>query len=148
MSILHPSLEGARVLDLFSGSGALGLEALSRGASHCTFVEKSRGALRILTRNIEQLGASETSDVVSGDAMAFVRRPHAPYDVALADPPYDKGLAAALIEQYAVAPFAYAFWVEHRKGEEISGGRVLSQRDYGDTTLTGVFHDFDEDTQP
>lgn len=80
-------IEGRAVLDLFAGSGALGIEALSRGARHCTFVERDRRAVEALRTNIEQLGLGDRSAVVVADVMA--RLPGLPRtDLALADPPY------------------------------------------------------------
>ncbi|NNL31172.1 MAG: 16S rRNA (guanine(966)-N(2))-methyltransferase RsmD [Gemmatimonadetes bacterium] len=145
MSILQPLLPGARVLDLFSGSGALGLETLSRGASHCTFVERSRGVLRVLTRNVEQLDATGRSTLVLADAMRFVGDlagsdgAGVAYDLALADPPYDRGLASELIARFRWQPFAKALWVEHRSSEEVPVGPDMERRVYGDTVLTGVY---------
>jgi 16S rRNA (guanine966-N2)-methyltransferase len=80
-------LDGARVLDLYAGSGALGLEALSRGASAVTFVESDRGALTVLRSNISSLGLGGTS-VVSGRVLGFLAGVPSPYDLILADPPY------------------------------------------------------------
>jgi 16S rRNA (guanine966-N2)-methyltransferase len=80
-------LDGARVLDLYAGSGALGLEALSRGASAVTFVESDRGALTVLRSNISALGLPGTS-VVSGRVLSFLAGAPAPFDLILADPPY------------------------------------------------------------
>lgn len=81
---------GARVLDLFAGSGALGIEALSRGAAHCTFIERDRVALDALRLNIEALGLRERTSVIRGDALV-----HAgsvlDATLVLADPPYDFG---------------------------------------------------------
>jgi 16S rRNA (guanine966-N2)-methyltransferase len=74
MSIVHPHLTGARVLDLFAGTGALGLEALSRGAAHADFVEESARVVRVLQQNISTLGAGARATVHRGDAMRFVRR--------------------------------------------------------------------------
>jgi 16S rRNA (guanine966-N2)-methyltransferase len=80
-------LDGARVLDLYAGSGALGLEALSRGASAVTFVESDRGALTVLRSNISALGLPGTS-VVAGRVLSFLAGAPAPFDLILADPPY------------------------------------------------------------
>jgi 16S rRNA (guanine966-N2)-methyltransferase len=80
-------LPGARVLDLYAGSGALGIEALSRGATHCTFVERHRDALSAIHANIGALGITGRTRVVSGDAAVMARGLEA--DVAFADPPYD-----------------------------------------------------------
>lgn len=78
---------GSTVLDLFAGTGAMGIEALSRGALHCTFIEKDRGALDVLRRNLDSLGLAGRSTVVAGDA-ATAARHHGPVDVLIADPPY------------------------------------------------------------
>ncbi len=77
----------ARVADLYAGSGALGIEALSRGAEHCTFVERGRGALTTLDDNIAALGLRDRARVVAGDALAVASR--LDVDVVFADPPYD-----------------------------------------------------------
>jgi 16S rRNA (guanine966-N2)-methyltransferase len=139
MSILAPVLSGARVLDLFAGSGALGLEALSRGAAEAVFVERSRGALHVLRTNIQALGAGERARIRSGDVFAFLAslEPLA-FDLALADPPYGQGLAARLLERFREAPFAGELWVEHRTSEALPELPGLRHRRYGDTTLTYV----------
>lgn len=139
MAALGADLEGAVVVDLFAGSGALGLEALSRGASHVTFVDLSRRALRVLRANLELLGAGTLTRVVRADALGYTKRmQREEVDLALADPPYGRGLAGRLLDLYGQRPFAGALWVEHRSREELSGcpGLRLHQRVYGDTTLT------------
>jgi 16S rRNA (guanine966-N2)-methyltransferase len=80
-------LDGALVLDLYAGSGALGLEAVSRGAARATLVERDPKALSVLRANVADLGLS--ADVVEADVLAYLRRPSSPYDVVLLDPPYD-----------------------------------------------------------
>jgi 16S rRNA (guanine966-N2)-methyltransferase len=139
MSALGFALENARVLDLFAGSGALGLEALSRGASSVLFVERSRGALSTLRKNIELLGAEADCQVIAGDALAYLNRcgPE-DFDLALADPPYEKGLAGKLLEIFEEKGFAQELWVEHRSSEEMPAVPGLLQRRYGDTTLSIV----------
>ncbi len=93
-------LPGARVLDLFAGSGVLGLEALSRGAAGCDLVEKDGGAARLIGENLAMLRLEARGKVHNLDAMAFLRRqPERPYDLVFLDPPYasdllDKALAA------------------------------------------------------
>ena len=137
MSVLGPVLEGAKVLDLFAGSGALGLEALSRGAEEVVFVERSKKALGTLRANIELLGAGGECRVVQGDAMAFVRRlGPGEFDIALADPPYEHGTAGELLVVFAEKGFARELWVEHRSTEAMPPSPGLRQRRYGDTTLT------------
>ena len=142
MSAMGPSILGARVLDLFAGSGALGLETLSRGAGEVVFVECARGALNTLRSNIEQLQAGARCTVVQRDAMEFVAGldEHA-FDLAMADPPYDLALAGLLVERFAEKPFARELWVEHRTAQEIPDVSGLRQRVYGDTTLTTVVAD-------
>ncbi len=137
MGALAPMLPEARVLDLFAGSGALGLEALSRGASEVVFVERSRSALVTLKANIQLLDAKEDCSVVTGDAMAYVRRLHEDeFDVVVADPPYDLGLAGKLIDLFSEKGFAQELWVEHRSAETVPALPGLRQRRYGDTTLS------------
>jgi 16S rRNA (guanine966-N2)-methyltransferase len=92
-------LEGARVLDLYAGSGAMGLEALSRGAARVTFVESDRDALRTIERNLDKLGLAG-AEVVAGDAserLAAEARAGRRYDLVLVDPPYSM-LAVALVK--------------------------------------------------
>ncbi len=78
---------GAQVADLYAGSGAIGIEALSRGAQHCTFVERDRDALRALRTNLDALGLTARSRIVTGDVLAVAAAVDA--DVVFADPPYD-----------------------------------------------------------
>jgi 16S rRNA (guanine966-N2)-methyltransferase len=139
MSALQFELSGSRVLDLFAGSGALGLEALSRGAAHATFVETGAPALRALAANIERLGAAEQTTVVRRDALAFAAALEtAAFDIALADPPYDEGLAAQVAEIFLERPFARMLWVEHRAGETLPAPAGTRTRRYGDTALTSL----------
>ena len=80
--------EGARVLDLFAGSGSLGIEALSRGAAHATFVEDSREAAGFIERNLQTLGCTDCGLVLEADALGYVRPGTGPFDLIFADPPY------------------------------------------------------------
>lgn len=86
------SFEGLQVADLFAGTGALGLEALSRGAAHCTFVEKERAAVEALRRNLERLGAGERGDI-RAQGVEHAPPPSRPCDLILIDPPYAGTLA-------------------------------------------------------
>src|SRR6478609_9004258 len=135
MSIVNPWLAGARVLDLFAGSGALGLEALSRGAEVVDFVEIAPKSLEALRANAESLGAGSAAVIHRGDALRFVEKlePHA-FDVAFADPPYDLGLATALAEQWIAKPFADILGIEHRVSEHLPGNG--DRRKYGGTVIT------------
>jgi 16S rRNA (guanine966-N2)-methyltransferase len=90
-AILDPILPGARVLDLFAGSGAAGIEALSRGASSVVLVERDPGAIAIIERNLEATALSPSATVVRADALAWLARDGAaagPFDIAIVDPPY------------------------------------------------------------
>ena len=94
------SFEDLHVADLFAGTGALGLEALSRGAAFCTFVEKDREALDMLKRNIDKLGAGERADV-RAQAVEHAPPPRRPCDLVLMDPPYGTGLAQRALDRVA-----------------------------------------------
>ena len=139
MSTVAPELPGARVLDLFAGSGALGLEALSRGASHCTFVEQDGKALAALKANVQALDAADRVDVFRTDALKFAAalEPGA-FDVAFADPPYGKGFARTLAETFAAAPFAALLCIEHGKDDVLPGLDGARSRRYGDTWITYI----------
>jgi 16S rRNA (guanine966-N2)-methyltransferase len=134
MSILAAALPGARVLDLYSGSGALGLEALSRGAASADFVELSAASLRALEANIRALGVDGRTTVHRGDALRYAERlPPAAFDVALADPPYTRDDGARLVALFRRTPFARILSVEHRADQSLGGDDT---RRYGDTALT------------
>jgi 16S rRNA (guanine966-N2)-methyltransferase len=131
---------GRPVLDAFAGTGALGLEALSRGAGTAAFIESSREALAALRRNVAALGESERTQIVAGDA---TRPPRPPFACALAflDPPYHSGLAAPALAALAAAgwllPAALAV-VEIAAREEFSppaGFNVIDERVYGAARL-------------
>jgi 16S rRNA (guanine966-N2)-methyltransferase len=134
MSILGTELDGARVLDLYAGSGALGLEALSRGAESATFVELNPPSLRALDQNVAALDVADRVTVHRGDAMRFAERlPSAAYDVVLADPPYTADHAARLVALFRQQPFASILSVEHRSDIELDSDDT---RRYGDTAIT------------
>lgn len=135
MSIVSPWIPEARVLDLFAGSGALGLEALSRGAAVADLVETGPASLRCIAGNAKTLGAGAAAVVHRADALRFARglAPHA-YDIAFADPPYGQQLATRLAEVWLAVPFADILGIEHRKNEVLPGEG--SRRVYGDTVIT------------
>ena len=134
MSILGAALPGARVLDLYAGSGALGLEALSRGAASADFVELSPASLRALEANIRALSVDGRASVHRADALRYAERlPPAAFDLALADPPYTRDDAARLVALFRRTPFARILSVEHRSDLPLGGDDT---RRYGDTALT------------
>ncbi len=135
MSILQLDLPHARVVDLFSGSGALGLEALSRGATSADFVEKDLKSIRTLKANIETLSAETLSSVHRADGISFAERlPEKSYDVAFADPPYKNGFAARLADLWLANPFASILSVEHDSREKLPG--ATDTRRYGTSAIT------------
>lgn len=135
MSIVHLDLPDARVLDLYAGSGALGLEAVSRGARHVDFVDSHQVSLRVLAENVEALGAGGMVTLYRDDVTRLVAALDAErYDVAFADPPYRAGLAARLAEQWLAVPFARLLGVEHEAYEVMPEGGTT--RRYGATAIT------------
>lgn len=135
MSILQLDLPDARVLDLYAGSGALGLEALSRGAASAVFVEKDPKSLRVLHQNVELLGADGFVKVYRKAALPFAERlGRFDYDVAFADPPYASGEAAQLAERWRSVPFSRVFTVEHAAKQAMPEGG--DTRKYGSTAIT------------
>jgi 16S rRNA (guanine966-N2)-methyltransferase len=133
MAILGERLRGARVLDLFAGSGAMGLEALSRGALACDFVEMFQPNLDALGRNIAALGAAGCR-IHRGDALRFAAKAEPlAWDVAFADPPYTTGHAARIAALFRQRPFARILGVEHHEREDVGPG---DHRRYGTTVVT------------
>lgn len=135
MSILQNDVPGARVIDLFAGTGALGLEALSRGADFVDFVENDSRSLRTLQENIRALHAEDRCTIHREDAMEFASRPRTSHaTICVADPPYRAGLAARLAALWLAAPFSTIFGVEHEATETLPDGG--DRRRYGDTAIT------------
>jgi len=136
-NILQRSTRRARVLDLFAGSGALGLEALSRGAASADFVEIKRPALAALKANIKSLKVDQRVTVHRIDALKFAEQLQpGQYDVAFADPPYDGDAAARLVALFRLTPFARIFAIEHPVTRPIPGDDT---RRYGDTAVTFIY---------
>ena len=135
MSIVQPELPDARVLDLFAGSGALGLEALSRGAREAVFVELGARSLSALRSNTQLVGADAETYVHRGDALRFAFGLAAnEFDIAFADPPYRLGLALELAERWLTTPFARLLGIEHEKSVQLPAPG--DRRPYGDTVET------------
>jgi 16S rRNA (guanine966-N2)-methyltransferase len=136
------SFEGLRVADLFAGTGALGLEALSRGAATCTFVEQDRAALDVLRTNIARVQAKAD---VRAQAVASLGPVTQPFDLLLFDPPYGSGGAGALIERLTrlgwAAPSAWAS-VETARDENVAAGGWTTdvERIHGKAKLTLLRH--------
>lgn len=136
-SILQQSLPDARVLDLYAGSGALGLEALSRGAKAADFVETEQASLAVLKQNVQALEVEDRVTIHRMDAVRFAGRLQpAQYDVVFADPPYATDDAERLAGIYRTTPFARILGIEHRSDLTINGDDT---RRYGDTAITFVY---------
>lgn len=135
LSIMKERMGGAKVVDLFAGTGAMGLEALSRGAASCDFIELNQRNLTLLGRNIEALGAEHTR-LFRADALRFAAKLEPlTYDIAFADPPYTTGHASRIARIFRDKPFARILGVEHDKGEDVGEG---DHRKYGATIITFI----------
>ncbi|HEX9814563.1 MAG TPA: 16S rRNA (guanine(966)-N(2))-methyltransferase RsmD [Myxococcota bacterium] len=137
-------LEGVRVLDLYAGSGALGIEAISRGAAKTTFVEKEARTLAVLRANLAELGIDSIAAVIAGDVRAAVRRlgrVEERFDLVLVDPPYaseEPALAfEALVASAVLNPGAMVVLERDRRhpSPSVEGLPALDERRYGDTVL-------------
>lgn len=132
-------IEGARVLDLFAGTGALGLEALSRGADHVTFVDSGRAAQKLIAANIAKCGRGANTQVLTCD-ITKLHKADAPCTLVFADPPYGKGLGpVALHAAHAagwIASDALIVLEDNTALPAPSGFAKLDQRRYGDTWIT------------
>jgi 16S rRNA (guanine966-N2)-methyltransferase len=144
---LAPVIDGARALDLFAGSGALGLEALSRGAGHVTFVEAAAPQAASIRAALATLGLGARATVVQGDALAFLRSTPARFELAFLDPPFDAGLLApalaALPRALAADPRIYAEWPGDAAPAWPAGYAVLREKKAGQVsyalaTVTGT----------
>lgn len=123
LEVLEPHLQGARVLDLFAGTGALGLEAMSRGARFADFVEDRPTSLHALRANVAALHVREKTRIFKKDALPFASGLEAgAYDVAFADPPYGSRMLDRLIETWQRKPFAAILTVEHAADHELPAG--------------------------
>ena len=139
-------LRGARVVDLFAGTGALGLDALSRGAAHVTFVEQNPHSLTVLKRNISALGVDDKVTVLTMDATALPAAAQT-YDLALLDPPYEQGLIVptltALVGKDWLTDNAIIV-VEAVTGETVTAPRgyvIEDVRSYGRGALTYLIYE-------
>jgi 16S rRNA (guanine966-N2)-methyltransferase len=131
---------GARVLDLFAGTGALGLEALSRGAAQASFVDDGKVALALLQANIARMGAQTATRILVRDATRLAACPEAPFDLVFLDPPYGRGLGppalASALGGGWLAPGATILWEEGAPPLPPLGFELTDQRRYGDTVVT------------
>lgn len=131
---------GARVLDLFAGTGALGLEALSRGASHATFVDSARSAQKLIGENIALCGRQSDAKMLRCDATRLPANPCVSYDLVFLDPPYREGLGeralASALARGWIAGAALIVWEEAAPITAPTECAILEQRKYGDTSIS------------
>lgn len=139
-----PTVDGAGVLDVFAGSGALGIEALSRGAAHATFFDTAKPALAAVKANLRDLGLEDRATVIAGDAVALAARhaPPVPYRLVFIDPPYRSDLAVRTAQVLARASLAddSMIVIEHDRRnappDELGSLLRTDQRRYGDTLVS------------
>ncbi|APX90062.1 16S rRNA (guanine(966)-N(2))-methyltransferase RsmD [Brevirhabdus pacifica] len=133
-------ISGARVLDLFAGTGALGLEALSRGAAHVTFVDDGRVAGGLIRRNVELTRSADSTRLHRRDATRLEANPDAPHDLIFLDPPYGKSMGERALARAGeggwIAPGALVVWEESGPPQIPEGAEMEDQRRYGDTVIT------------
>lgn len=136
------ALRGAHVVDLYAGSGALGLESLSRGAAQATFVESATPAVRVIEANIRELGLGARSSVVRERVLPFLERPGPEWDLAYLDPPYDIAdgdvvavLAALAPRLRTHAPVVVEVSSRKRSPEWPRGLQLVQTKVYGETTV-------------
>ncbi len=140
----------ARVLDLYAGSGSIGIEALSRGAKSCIFVEFNRNALKFLKENISTVGAEDSATAVFGDADAFIESTRTPFTVVFADPPYAleslKEIPNKIFEKNIVADDGYLIIEHPTRFQFLPGSRwtVAVEKVYGNTSVSFFQHNQSE----
>lgn len=135
MDLLGAELMGTKLLDLFAGTGALGLEAISRGAAIADFVEFRPASLHALRANIAALRITKKCRVYKKDAVPFVAALEAAaYDIAFVDPPYGSAVLDRVFETWQRTPYAKLLVVEHARDYPMPGGAL--RKHYGETTVT------------
>ena len=132
-SIIQFDLPGAEILDLFAGSGQLGIEALSRGAEHCVFVDKSKESIGVVKQNVESCKLSDRTRILNCDALDHLKMAPKSFDIAFLDPPYRKGLieAALPLLEPKIKPMGIVV-CEHEAGLDLpeSVGRLKLRKKY------------------
>lgn len=135
-------ITGARVLDLFAGTGALGLEALSRGAAHAVFVDDGRAAQKLIGQNIALCRVEDRTTTIRSDATRLGQCPGNPFDLVFLDPPYGKDLGEKTLSRLAaggwLTPGALIVWEESRAPDVPNDFAKLDERRYGGTTINFV----------
>ncbi len=145
-NLIIPYIPAKNVLDLFAGSGALGIEALSRGSEHCVFVDFGKEALSVVKQNLELSKQADKAEVFSVDSLAFLNRTSSSFDLIFLDPPYNKGLltqAIRLIHQKNLLSENGIIVAESELDGEVPPNdcfEILKQARYGKTTVFVLAH--------
>ena len=141
-NIISFSLPCGNVLDLFAGSGALGIEAISRGSSHCTFVESNKNAIKIIKQNIESASFSDKCDILMSDAVSYLKSCSNTFDLIFLDPPYNKGFLTpvfkTIAERKLLNPGGVIVCETELSGETVSDTNFecIKQAKYGKTIIS------------
>jgi len=146
--ILRPDIQGARMLDLFAGSGAVGIEALSQGAAHCIFLDLSKNAIETIKTNLEAAGFVASSEVRHYDAFSFLRNSVKSFDLIYVAPPQYEGLWVQAMQTIAERPEIatphgqIVVQIDPREYEklELAAFEETEQRKYGNTLLVFYRH--------
>ncbi|MCI6024290.1 MAG: 16S rRNA (guanine(966)-N(2))-methyltransferase RsmD [Candidatus Faecivivens sp.] len=148
-SMIHFRLPGARVADIFAGSGQMGIEALSRGAVSTTFVDQSKASLTVVRRNLQSTGLGENAVVRQESAESFLSRTTETFDLIFLDPPYNKGFGEKLLPLLgrALAKDGLVLF-EHSRDEDfpekVGGLKRVKEYRYGKTLITTYTHDIED----
>jgi len=155
-NLLGEEVEGKAILDLFAGTGNLGIEALSRGAKRALFVEKGRQAVRLIQRNLSQTGMREQSEILPKDvsrAIGILKQRGESFDLILMDPPYEKGLIQKTLlklQSHRIYHEDSILIIEHDRREPIpeklEGWTLIRQRGIGDTVISFLSPRLSSDT--
>lgn len=142
-NLIGRHMRGKRILDLFAGTGAMGIEALSRGASHATLIDRSTQSVNLIRRNIAKVGAEDWTTIIRWDITRNLRclDGRGRFDLVFVDPPYRKHLIATTLTNMAAADAAYGrIVVEHAASESVpdvsAGLQLVDQRRYGKTLVS------------
>jgi 16S rRNA (guanine966-N2)-methyltransferase len=145
-NVIAEKVPGSKVLDIFAGSGAYGLEALSRGAEECVFVEKRSQCSRVITENIRLLGIVERTKIKTKDALKTLElfgKNGERFDLIFSDPPYNKGMGKKtliMVSHYDILKPAGLLIIEHHRSEsipEVEGNvSIFKQKTYGDISIS------------
>lgn len=138
-NIINSYIKGAKVLDVFAGSGALGIEALSRGADMAVFTEVDKKSVKIIKENLDTVGLTEKSRVSVIDGIAYIKKATEKFDIIFADPPYKAGLYEPLFKAVRDSNILSGIMVVERESSmELplpEGFEVVKERKYGNVTI-------------